>query len=77
MLGFLITYTQRLFIFQGNLRFNIFEYIWNHGFFGQSGCRMGAALGQENQILHLSVFAKESRHGQGGSGGSLRRDLLI
>jgi hypothetical protein len=37
---------------------------------------IGAALGHEGQILHLSVFVKESRHGQGGPGGSLRRASL-
>lgn len=37
---------------------------------------IGAALGHEDQILHLSVFAKESRHGQGGPRGSLRRASL-
>jgi len=35
---------------------------------------IGSALGYEDQILHLSVFANESpRHGRGGSGRSLRR----
>jgi hypothetical protein len=44
---------------------------------------IGSALGHEDQILHLSVFAKESQsHPRGGSGrslrrASLRRDLLV
>ncbi len=43
---------------------------------------IGSALGYEDQILHLSVFAKERSQGRGSSGGSLRRasfrrDLLF
>jgi hypothetical protein len=43
---------------------------------------IGSALGHEDQILHLSVFAKERSQGRGSSGGSLRRasfrrDLLF
>ena len=37
---------------------------------------IGSALGYEDQILHLSVFAKENRQGAGGSGRSLRRASL-
>jgi hypothetical protein len=37
---------------------------------------IGSALGYEDQILHLSVFAKENRQGTGGFGGSLRRASL-
>ncbi len=43
---------------------------------------IGSALGYEDQILHLSVFAKERSQGRGSSGrslrrASLRRDLLF